>query len=114
MIQRIRCRACSFWRVATPENALSPGFCHRYAPRPELTDALESDAVTYFKRARTLPDDWCGEAQPARIPYERQISEDDREDAKRVLEYVKAYPALFLNEGAQRVVINMLKDRFGL
>lgn len=107
MIQRIHCRACSFWRVATPENVLSPGFCQRYAPRPLLADED-------FDWARTLPDDWCGEAQPARLPYVRDIDGDDRLDAKQVLEYVKAYPGLFINEGAQAVMINVLKDKFQL
>jgi hypothetical protein len=107
MIQLIRCRDCAFWESATPENALSPGFCRRYAPRPIQGDDLPEWAATRHN-------DWCGEAQPARIFPARQISEDDRDDAKQAIEYVKAYPALFINEKAQDVVIKMLMNRFQL
>jgi hypothetical protein len=105
MIQRIHCRACSFWECGTPENALSPGFCRRYAPRPIQGDDLPEWAATRHN-------DWCGEAQPARIPFVEEGPNLD--DAKQAIEYVKAYPALFINEGAQDVVVKMLKDRFGL
>jgi hypothetical protein len=106
MIQRIPCCACSFWNPtdSVPQHF---GTCQRYAPRP----GVEGQD---FEWAATLAGDWCGEAQPARIPHERQVNDDDRDDARQALEYVKSHPALFVSEGAQLVLINMLKDRFGL
>jgi hypothetical protein len=108
MIQRIHCRACSFWKAGTLSQQRY-GTCQRYAPRPVA-------AGDDFEWARTLEDDWCGEAQPARISnhVEEGPDLDEREDAKQVIEYIKAYPALFVNEGAQRVVLDMLKVRFQL
>jgi hypothetical protein len=68
MIQRIHCRACSFWNP-TDSGPQHFGTCQRYAPRPAIEGAD-------FEWAATLAGDWCGEAQPARVPHGREIAEE--------------------------------------